>query len=106
MREVVYDYSSNLRANRSLGMADACRGLGIPIIVGAQVGETSLLTRAALTIAGSARDMLVAQEGAYGIYLLEHDICEPCLMFGSHGRLDTDQLSVRKSCGSGLAITI
>lgn len=91
---------------RSLEMVDACRELGIPVIIGAQVGETSLLTRAALTIAGSARDILVAQEGAFGTYLLEHDICEPCLMFGRHGRLDSGQLSVQNSSGSGLAITI
>jgi L-Ala-D/L-Glu epimerase len=90
---------------RSLEMVDGCRELGIPIIVGAQVGETSLLTRAALTIAGSARDILIAQEGAYGTHLLEHDIFEPCLMFGRHGRLDTRQLCMQKS-GFGLAIKI
>ena len=36
---------------RSLAVVDAARAAGIGLIVGAQVGETSLLTRAALTVA-------------------------------------------------------
>jgi len=44
------------------------------VIVGAHVGETSLLTRAALTVANSARDLLVAQEGAFGTHLLARDV--------------------------------
>ena len=42
------------------------RGLGI--IVGAHVGETSVLTRAALTLAAATRGALVAQEGAFGTH--------------------------------------
>jgi len=36
---------------RSLAIAEQAKQIGIPIIIGAQVGETSILTRAALTLA-------------------------------------------------------
>jgi len=74
---------------RSLELIDEARARGIGIIVGAQVGETSLLTRAALTAARAAGDALVAQEGAFGTFLLERDVCDPPLMFGAGGVLDT-----------------
>ena len=57
------------------------------MIVGAQVGETSLLTRAALTVAQAAGSALFAQEGAFGTFLLTRDVCEPPLMFGAGGVL-------------------
>jgi L-alanine-DL-glutamate epimerase-like enolase superfamily enzyme len=46
---------------RSLAVARLARDAGIPIIVGAQVGETSILTRVALTVANRYRDILIAQ---------------------------------------------
>ena len=70
-----------------LEVVEAARSRGIPIVVGAQVGETSLLTRAALTIASAAPDLLVGQEGAFGSLLLEADVCDPPLMFGEGGVL-------------------
>jgi L-alanine-DL-glutamate epimerase-like enolase superfamily enzyme len=73
---------------RSLEVVSAARARGIPLIVGAQVGETSVLTRAALVVAQAAGDDLLAQEGAFGTFLLERDVCEPSLMFGADGRLD------------------
>jgi hypothetical protein len=60
------------------------------VIIGAQVGETSLLTRAALTLATAAGDLLAGQEGAFGTHLLSRELCEPVLMFGAGGRLDAD----------------
>ena len=54
---------------RSLAIAEEAKVKGIPIIIGAQVGETSILTRAALTVANQYRDILLAQEGAFGTYL-------------------------------------
>ena len=76
---------------RSLAIAKTAKALGIPLVIGAQVGETSILTRAALTIANASRDNLIAQEGAFGTHLLEFDICEPALMFGNGGVLDARQ---------------
>ncbi len=73
---------------RTLALVDAASARGMDIIVGAQVGETSLLTRAALTVAQAAGDSLIAQEGAFGTHLLQHDVCTPPLMFGAGGTLD------------------
>jgi len=56
------------------------------------VGETSILTRAALTIANSYRDIVIAQEGAFGTHLLEKDICEPSIMFGAGGILQASKV--------------
>ena len=72
---------------RSLGVLDAARSCGLGVIVGAHVGETSLLTRAALAVASGARDVLVAQEGAFGTLLLEYDPFAPSLVFGRQGIL-------------------
>lgn len=72
---------------RSLAVAQHAREHGVGIVVGAQVGETSILTRAALGIAHAYRDILIAQEGAFGTYLLEHDVVEPPVMFGAGGIL-------------------
>jgi L-alanine-DL-glutamate epimerase-like enolase superfamily enzyme len=73
---------------RSLQVTGAARACGIRVIVGAQVGETSLLTRAALTVARAADDALAGQEGAFGTFLLERDMCDPPLMFGAGGVLE------------------
>ena len=86
---------------RSLELLELVRRAGLRVIVGAHVGETSLLTRAALTIANSARDILVAQEGAFGTHLLEHDIVDPPIMFGAGGILEASQLPV----GPGFGLT-
>lgn len=73
---------------RSLEFAAEARRRGLQIVVGAHVGETSLLTRAALTVAQGARDILLAQEGAFGTHLLARDVVEPSVMFGQGGVLD------------------
>ena len=72
---------------RSLNIARRARELGIPVIVGAQVGETSILSRAAISLANVNRDNLIAQEGAFGTFLLEYDLLDPPLMFGNGGVL-------------------
>ncbi len=73
---------------RSLEVVSAARERGLHIVVGAHVGETSLLTRAALTVASCARDLLAGQEGAFGTHLLARDMVDPPIMFGRGGRLD------------------
>lgn len=77
---------------RSLQVAAEADRKGIPVIVGAQVGETSLLSRAALTVANAFRRNLLAQEGAYGTLLLERDITKKPVMFGKGGRLDPAEI--------------
>jgi L-alanine-DL-glutamate epimerase-like enolase superfamily enzyme len=90
---------------RSLELTRAARQRGVRVIVGAHVGETSLLTRAALTIANSARDILLAQEGAFGTHLLAGDVVDPPLMFGQGGILDVVELGGSINPGLGLALS-
>ena len=78
---------------RSRAAIKQARNRGIKIIVGAHVGETSLLTRSALSMANYAKDLVIAQEGAFGSLLLERDLCEPQIMFGECGWLDSSRLS-------------
>ena len=87
---------------RSLQVVDAARASGVGLIIGAQVGETSLLTRAALTTARAAGDALVAQEGAFGTHLLERDVCDPPLMFGAGGVLTASTYPMLTRPGLGL----
>ena len=89
---------------RSLDFLGQARRQGVRVIVGAHVGETSLLTRAALTVASAAGKALVAQEGAFGTHLLEHDVVEPPLMFGAGGILDAGAAAIGTAPGWGLAI--
>ena len=87
---------------RSLRVLEAARAREIGVIVGAQVGETSLLTRAALTVACAAGNALVAQEGAFGTFLLERDVCDPPLMFGAGGVLDASAYPMLANPGLGV----
>jgi L-alanine-DL-glutamate epimerase-like enolase superfamily enzyme len=86
---------------RSLEAVEAARVAGIGVIVGAQVGETSLLTRAGLTVASAAGPSLVAQEGAFGTHLLAEDVCDPPLMFGAGGVLEVSAAPILASSGLG-----
>jgi L-alanine-DL-glutamate epimerase-like enolase superfamily enzyme len=89
---------------RSLELVRELRRRGLRVIIGAHVGETSVLTRAALTIAHGARDIVLAQEGAFGTHLLARDVAEPPVMFGPGGILDTTALNLT-AAGFGLTIT-
>jgi L-Ala-D/L-Glu epimerase / N-acetyl-D-glutamate racemase len=91
---------------RSLDVVDAARARSIGVVVGAQVGETSLLTRAALTVARAAGDLLVAQEGAFGTRLLTRDVCDPPLMFGPGGVLDAAAFPSLSQSGFGIVPTL
>ncbi len=73
---------------RALALIDEVKKQGRPIILGCHVGETSLLTRAALVAAAAAGGSLLAQEGAFGDYLVKDEPVEPVLRFGPGGVLD------------------
>ena len=90
---------------RSLAIVDKAINNGVPMIVGSQVGETSLLTRAGLLVAQAAKECLQAQEGAFGTYLLQYDICKPSLMFGRGGMLEPAKFAMRANSGYGLQVT-
>jgi L-alanine-DL-glutamate epimerase-like enolase superfamily enzyme len=89
---------------RALSFVDEARRRGLKVIVGAHVGETSVLTRAALTVAHSGRDVLVAQEGAFGTHLLARDVVDPPIMFGAGGFLDIAEQAFAGQPGHGLVV--
>ena len=89
---------------RSLELAKEATRRGIGIIVGAQVGETSILTRASLAVMHKHRPSLIAAEGAFGTLLLERDLTDPCLMFGQGGKLDVETTLDSAAPGLGLQI--
>lgn len=90
---------------RSLQLVRAARDRGLPLIIGAQVGETSLLTRAGLLVAQSARDILLAQEGAFGTHLLASDVVDVPLVFGQGGVLDVALTDINSRPGFGLRMS-
>jgi L-alanine-DL-glutamate epimerase-like enolase superfamily enzyme len=74
-------------ALRSMAMVDLAKDLDIQIIIGAHVGETSLLTRAAMLIASYAGNSLIGQEGGFGEHLIERDKAQPVVQIGAGGKI-------------------
>ena len=89
---------------RSLAIAQEAARRGIGLIVGAQVGETSILTRAALTVMNRHRGSLLAAEGAFGTLLLERDLTHPSLQFTQAGKLHADSALTPSAPGLGLRV--
>ncbi len=89
---------------RSMALAEEAMRRGIGIIVGAHVGETSILTRVGLTLAHALGGGLTAMEGAYGTHLLERDLTTPCLMFGYGGELEPASVLHADAAGLGLNV--
>ncbi|MEE3232861.1 MAG: enolase C-terminal domain-like protein [Candidatus Latescibacterota bacterium] len=77
---------------RSLCLADAAVACGIPLIIGSHVGETSVLTRAGITVSSAYSHHVIAMEGAFGTYLLESDIVNDSLQFGAEGFLNAEEV--------------
>jgi L-alanine-DL-glutamate epimerase-like enolase superfamily enzyme len=108
IRDDAHRWIVNLRISkmggmmRSIEFARAAERCGVALIVGAHVGETSVLTRAAIAVANLARPILVAQEGAFGTHLLERDVVEPPLMFGAGGMLEV----AGRFPGAGLGLSV
>jgi L-alanine-DL-glutamate epimerase-like enolase superfamily enzyme len=87
---------------RTLHVIREARARGIKIIVGAQVGETSILARAGLVAARAAGPDLIGFEGAFGTRLLTRDAATPSINFGYRGRV---AVAAPDQPGSGLAPT-
>jgi len=87
---------------RTLAMIEAARTRSYGVIVGAQVGETSILARAGIAAARAAGASLIGFEAAFGTRLLARDATVPTLRFGRGGRVDLSGLG---ALGSGLAPT-
>ena len=89
---------------RSLDVVGRAAELGIGIIVGCQVGETSILARAALAVMQAAKPGLLAAEGAFGTHLLKRDLTSPSIMFGPAGVLAATEAVDTGRDGFGLAV--
>ncbi len=76
---------------RAMKLIEGIKKMGWPIIIGCHVGETSLLTRAALVTASVAGESLIAQEGAFGDYLMEREPVDPILKFGHNGLMNLSE---------------
>ena len=76
---------------RALALLRATAEADLDVLIGAQVGETSILTRLGLLAARAAGDRLYAMEGAVGTLLLHHEAVSPELRMGPGGLLDLDQ---------------
>lgn len=73
---------------RTLELIEELKKADKKIIIGAHVGETSILTRAGMCAAQAAGGNLIAQEGGFGKILLEADKVHPSLTLGAEGTID------------------
>jgi len=89
---------------RGAQLARQAQTLGLGVILGAHVGETSLLTRAALAVGQSLGNPPLAREGGYGTILLKSDIGPTSLRLGYGGRLDPQRFGLATASGMGLAV--
>lgn len=91
-------------ALRAVRLARRAQALGLGVILGAHVGETSLLTRAALAVGQALETPPLAREGAYGTILLRSDICRRSLKLGHGGRLSRETHPLSLAPGNGLLV--
>ena len=87
----------NLRVSRHGGLIRALRlgraaaAIGVDAIVGAQVGETSLLARQGLALAAGLPSAPLGVELGYGPLLLQKDLTRPGVGIGLGGRIRPSQ---------------
>ena len=83
----------NLRVSKcgglinSIAMGKKALELGMKVIVGAQVGETSALTRAGFLLSSALSHKVWAHEGGYGMLLLESDPFREYYQLGKKGQI-------------------
>jgi L-alanine-DL-glutamate epimerase-like enolase superfamily enzyme len=89
---------------RSIAIAREAIERGLPLIFGAHVGETSVLTRSALSVANCFGDKVVAREGGFGRLLIKRDAVIPSWRFGWGGVLRPGRFLPETYTGSGQTI--
>lgn len=83
----------NLRVSKCGGLLNSIEigkraiALGMKVIVGAQVGETSALTRAGFLLSSALSHQTIANEGGYGLLLLESDPFREYYQIGKGGKI-------------------
>ncbi|OBP15978.1 hypothetical protein A5320_00620 [Rheinheimera sp. SA_1] len=105
--EAGYQPALNLRVSKcggiwsTLQLALQARQHGLRYQLGAQVGETAILTRAGQVVAALLADC-VYHEGAFGDYLLCQDLQQPSVKLGDGGWLSNQPLLTEP----GLAVVV
>jgi len=89
---------------RSIALANRCIQNNCAVILGAHVGETSLLTRAALVVGQGLQKPPLAREGAYGKILLKRDIASDDIKFSRGGILRPADYQLASKPGLGLLV--
>lgn len=89
---------------RAIQMANNAKANGLRTIVGAHVGETSILTRAAIVLVQHLQNSQLATEGAFGTNLLMRDLSQESLQFARDGRLRMRQHQCLTQPGLGLTV--
>jgi len=89
---------------RSIALANAAQAQGMDVILGAHVGETSLLTRSAITVGNVLKMPPLAREGAFGTFFLKNDISRRSLTFGRSGVLQPSRFDLAGNLGFGVAV--
>ena len=90
--------------HRAIQVAQAAKSRGLNTIVGAHVGETSILTRAGLVLIQYLKNSQLATEGAFGTHLLKKDLATEPLQFAREGQLRLSQTSCLAQPGLGLKV--
>lgn len=89
---------------RAIELARLAQQNELGIIVGAHVGETSVLTRGTLVVLQFLRNKQIAVEGAFGRHLLTSDLSDEVIEFDANANIDLDSLEVLRNPGSGLSV--
>lgn len=90
--------------HRAIRVAQVAKTRGLNTIVGAHVGETSILTRAGIVLIQYLKNSQLATEGAFGTHLLTKDLATRPLQFARDGQLRLSQTSCLTRPGLGLKI--
>jgi L-alanine-DL-glutamate epimerase-like enolase superfamily enzyme len=88
---------------RTLSSVEIANRNQIPIILGSLVGETSILSRLWIVVAGHYGPNIYAAEGAYSTHLLEADITEFPIIVEPPGVINVPE-TIMKSPGLGIEI--
>ncbi len=96
------EFTANIKVSRvggvlrALELVKMIQAMGLKIIVGAHVAETSIMTRAGMLVAQAAGEHLIGQEGGYGTMLLDREPVFPSLVFGYGGIIDLTEIKEGK----------
>ena len=89
---------------RTLEVAKVATENNTRLIVGAHVGETSLLTRASLVVIQAWKNSQMATEGAFGTHLLREDLTEETIQFDRNACIRLDHTKFLGKPGWGLIV--